>query len=262
MTQTLQTYRSTAQRAAIVLAVFFQIGSTFLPNLGFGEPIGDRSDDVRTLITPAGWAFAIWGPLFFGSIVFAIYQALPKQHHNALLKRIGWFAAAALAGNGVWATWTTLNEISAPSAVIIAATLVCFLIVLRVFVRWADRFTTGERWCAVLPLSALAAWLTAATIVNISASLKYHGVDAGDAAASITAAIIVVGGVIAAFAILRSEGNPWYTLVFLWALLAIYLKGGQEAQPVALAAFGSGLLVMLAALARLRNPANRAHWFG
>ena len=78
------TTRSPLQRIAIILAVVWQIGATFLPQLGLGDPIGDRSDSIRTLITPSGWAFAIWGPLFFGSACFAVWQALPKQAAEAM----------------------------------------------------------------------------------------------------------------------------------------------------------------------------------
>ena len=53
--------RPAIQRLAIILAVVVQIGAGFLPRFGIGEFIGARSDAVRTLITPAGWAFAIWG---------------------------------------------------------------------------------------------------------------------------------------------------------------------------------------------------------
>ena len=64
--------RPAIQRLAIILAVVVQIGAGFLPRFGIGEFIGARSDAVRTLITPAGWAFAIWGPLFLLSILFAV----------------------------------------------------------------------------------------------------------------------------------------------------------------------------------------------
>ena len=94
--------RSTLQRFAVLLAVILQIGATFLSSLGIGEDIGSRSDATRTLITPAGWAFAIWGPLFAGSALFAIYQALPSQRYSALLNRIAWPTAGAFALNGLW----------------------------------------------------------------------------------------------------------------------------------------------------------------
>lgn len=74
--------------AAPIVFAILQILTPVLPQLGIGEPIGDRSDVVRSLVTPAGWAFSIWGPLYAGSLVFAVYQALPSQRDNGLLASI------------------------------------------------------------------------------------------------------------------------------------------------------------------------------
>jgi hypothetical protein len=256
-----QTYRSTAQRSAIVLAVFFQIAATALPALGIGDPIGSQSDAVRTLITPAGWAFSIWGALYLGSIVFAFYQAFPAQYRNDLLDRTGWFAAGAFFGNGLWALYTQLYDLTVISVIIIASTLACLLVIPRRIVA-AKRLSRGDRWLFALPLTALAAWLTAATIVNVAASLTYHGVGEAGGYPLVSAAVIVVGGLIASLAVNRSRGCPWYAAVFLWALLAIYLQGGQRASAVAIAAVVSAVLVLGAALSGLRKHENRRHWFG
>ncbi|NBC88216.1 MAG: hypothetical protein GVX90_01745, partial [Alphaproteobacteria bacterium] len=226
--------RPLLQRLAVILAVMVQIGATFLPDLGFGEQIGDRSDSVRTLITPSGWAFAIWGPLFIGSAVFAIWQALPAQRGNPLLGRIAWPAAIALAAQGVWATYTQFANLTFVSALIILISLGGLLLCLRAL-SLARELSAGERWFAALVLSALAAWLTAASIVNISASLVYHGIGGGFANPIAAAVMVGVGGVVAALAVARSKGNPWYALVFCWALAAIYFRGGQEAGIIAIA---------------------------
>ena len=85
--------RSWPQRAAILLLAVLQVAIPSLPALGIGEPIGDQSDSVRTLITPAGWAFSIWGPLFAGCLAYALFQILPAQTRNSLLARIGWPSA-------------------------------------------------------------------------------------------------------------------------------------------------------------------------
>jgi hypothetical protein len=255
------TCRSTAQRAAIILAVIWQIGSSFLPMFGLGEPIGNRSDSVRTLITPSGWAFAIWGPLFFGSAAFALWQALPKQVGNALVGRIGWWAALALAAQGAWATYTQFANLTSVSAVIILVSLVGLLAILRTMVRFERDFTLAERLLVGLVFSALAAWLTAASIVNITASLVFHGVGDGQNSV-LTAGLIVIGGLIAAAAVAGSRGNPWYALVFCWALLAIYFRGGQEAQAIAIACIVAAGLVVASAIAGLRATANRRRWFG
>lgn len=253
--------RPVLQRAAAPLFVAFQILATFLPSLGIGEPVGARSDAVRTLITPAGWAFAIWGPLYAGSVLYALYQALPAQRGNPLLARIGWYAAGAFLGNGLWVTYTQLRQVDAGSAAIILATLGCLLVVFRAVVA-APRLSRGERFLVALPLTALAAWLSAATIVNISAALKFHGVSAGAATETVGAAIVVVGGIIAALALWRGRGNPWYALVFLWALAGINATGGEASHRVGVALLVSALLVVVSAALQLARGGNRRHWFG
>ncbi len=253
--------RPAVQRAAVLVAVFIQIGATFLPQLGFGEPIGDRSDSVRTLITPSGWAFAIWGPLFLGSAIFAIWQALPAQRQSLLLNRIAWPAAIALAAQGVWATYTQFANLTVISAIIILVSLGGLLMCLRALTQQAS-LTRGERWFAALVLSALAAWLTAASIVNVSATLAYHGIGGGFAHPMAAAIMVAIGGTIAALAVVQSRGNPWYALVFCWAVLAIYFRGGQEVQSIALACAYAGVLVLAAAVIGLSQPDNRKHWLG
>lgn len=109
-----------------------------------------------------------------------------------------------------------------------------------------------------LPLSALASWLTAATIFNITSALRYHGVDGGNATPIIAAAVVVAGGAIAAAALTRIEGNPPYALVFLWAVAAIYSSGGREASAVAIATGIAALLVIVATIAGLRAGAYKA----
>ena len=253
--------RSIAQRATVLLAVFVQIGSTFLPALGLGDPIGDRSDAIRTLITPSGWAFAIWGPLFFGSALFAIWQALPGQRSNQLAEAIAWPAALALAAQGVWATYTQFDNLTAISVLIILTSLGGLLACLRILTTW-ENFTAGERFIAGVTFSALAAWLTAASIVNVSAALAYYGVG-GDFVYPLAAAVMIaIGGAIAACAILRSRGNPWYAAVFLWALTAIYFRGGQEALSIAYASIAAGALVIAGLIAGLKDAGNRKHWLG
>lgn len=249
-----------AARLSPILFAILQILTPMLPQLGIGAPIGDQSDDSRTLITPAGWAFSIWGPLYAGSLVFAVYQALPAQRHNPLFARIRWPAVGAFLGNALWALYTQLFSLGAISVVIILFTLACLLVIYRRFADWVRPFTAGERWCAVLPLSALAGWLTAASIVNIAASLRFYGVDGGEAAPLIAAAVIIVGGVIAGAALARGRGNPVYALVFLWALAAIYAAGGQEAGAVAAAAAIAALIVIGATILGLRRG-GMAHWF-
>ena len=253
--------RPLVQRLAIVLAVFVQIGAGFLPRFGIGVFVGDRSDAVRTLITPAGWAFAIWGPLFALSILFALWQALPAQRNNALLARIGWPAAIALAAQGVWSTYTQLANLTFASVLIILVSLAGLLIVLRALVA-APGLSRAERIFVAPAFSALAAWLTAASIVNIAAALKYHGFAGGDPWPLVTTAMVAIGSVIAAIAAWRVRGAPLYGLVFCWALNAIRAASGERHAEIGYAAIAGIVLVLAVTGWRLSQADNRRHWFG
>jgi len=258
-TQT-KTSPTSSVRWFVIAAAALQVLTPVLPSLGMGESIGSQSDEVSTLITPAGWAFSIWGALYTGGFAFAIYQFLPSKANDPLLDKLRWAATGAFMGNAIWALYTQSFGLSAISALIIIFTLACLLRCYREFSAWDRGFTAQQRWLAVLPLSALAAWLTAATIVNIAASLRFHGVTAGDATPLVSAAVVIVGGIIAALALARGRGNPPYALVFLWALSAIYASGGQSTDAVALAAGASAALVVFGVVAGLRR-APSGMWF-
>ncbi len=241
-------------RAAPLFFALLQIATPLLPFAGIGRPIGDQSDMVRTLVTPAGWAFSIWSLLYLGTLAFGVYQALPAQRGDALLARLRLPASGAFLGNALWAAYTQVYGLGLPSVLIILFTLACLLAAFRTIARWPHRFTAGQRWCAVVPLSALASWLTVASIVNIAATLRFYGVEGGAATPMIAAAVIVVGGIIAAAALHSARGNPPYLLVFLWALAAIHAAGGQQAGAVAFAvAIAAALAIAAAAMALLRR---------
>jgi len=244
----------------VVIAALLQIATPLLPSLGVGNPIGSQSDSVRTLITPAGWAFSIWGALYTGSLAFAVYQWLPAQRHSRLLTGLRLPAANAFLGNAAWAAYVQLFGLSLISAAIITFTLVNLLAIYRRLNQWASGFSSGERWLIVLPLSALTSWLTVATIVNLAASLRFHGVEASPGGAPlIAAAVVVVGGLIAGTVLLRTGGNPPYALVFLWALSAIYTAGGQRTGFVALAAAIAAIVVVAASIMGMRRGGIE-HW--
>jgi hypothetical protein len=231
-------------RYAVLTMAILQVVTPLLPSAGMGMPIGDRSDAVRTIITPADWAFTIWTGLYAGSFAFAIYQMLPAMRVNARIAALRWPVAATFLGNAGWAVYVQFFGLGAVSAAILMATLGCALIAFRSVSSWRADLTTGERWLTRLPLSALAAWLAAAAIVNIAASLRFHGVEAGEAAAAIGAAVVLIGGMIAGMALLRSGGNVAFAVVFLWALAAIFSAGGQQSLLVASSCALAALIVI------------------
>lgn len=261
MNQTASAPNSRVHAIAALVFALAQILAPLLPAIGIGNPVGEQSADTQTLITPAGWAFAIWGPLYFGTLVYVVYQLLPRHRDSDLVRRIGWHFALAVLGNALWMTYTQLFSLGFPSVLIIVFTLVNLLAILRVFASTAT-FSLGERLAVVLPLSALAGWLTAATIVNIAAALNFHGIVLPAPAPLISAAILLVGGVIVAAALVGTGGNLWYPIPFLWALFAIHQKAGQVHDEIATATIVAGLLVIATLVVMLASAERRKRYLG
>jgi hypothetical protein len=161
----------------------------------------------------------------------------------------------------VWAFCTQFLGLNFGSALIIIFTLVCLLMIYATFARHPNGFSRGEQAFVVLPLSALAAWLTAATIVNIAAVLKYHGVDLGAGSEAVGAAVVIVGAIIASAAIWNGRGNPWYAAVFLWALGGIFAASQPDDPAIAIASVVGSGMVAITTLVRLLRAGDGRRWF-
>ena len=69
-----------------------------------GKNTGEISNTTLNgvLITPAGYAFAIWGLIYIGLIAYSIYQALPAQRHQSAFKAASWGIIGACALQMIW----------------------------------------------------------------------------------------------------------------------------------------------------------------
>merc|ERR1719272_1299608 len=63
----------------------------------FGATNTELSNKYQTLITPAGWAFAIWGPIFIWELVFTVAQMCPRFRNSKVVQLISpwWWALCA-----------------------------------------------------------------------------------------------------------------------------------------------------------------------
>ena len=75
-----------------------------------GKTIGGVSDNIKSLFTPAGYAFSIWGLIYLFLLGFAIYQGkslFKKGADDSFVEKIGFwfiiscFALALLSSRGI-----------------------------------------------------------------------------------------------------------------------------------------------------------------
>lgn len=214
-----------------------------------GKDTGQLSDQYPTLITPAGYAFAIWSVIYLGLAAFAVYQALPAQRTNqriAAITPLFWLSCVL---NVLWlVTWhyevLWLN-------VLIMLGLLASLIAIYIRLRpGRARASLVEHWVVDVPFSIYLGWITVATIVNITVVLYAAGWSGSGIGADVWAAVLLgVGALIAAYIGLRNN-DAAYPAVIVWAFLAVAQKHAnvQLVQTAALLAAGVAAVVLLAAL--------------
>lgn len=171
------------QAANVVGAIFHVVAGLVLAS-------GELPKESITLIQPATYAFVIWGAIFLSLLAYAAYQALPANRENPLLRRIGWFTAAAFICTGLWSVFVPLRQFGLAQLMLLAIfvfLLIAYLCLSRSVHEHA--LSKGERWLVALPLGPFLGWVTAANAVSLTAeAVRRDLAEAGELARRSSAA--------------------------------------------------------------------------
>ncbi len=228
----------------VTVAVNGLAGSTTL--LG-GVTSADVSDKYPTLVTPAGFTFAIWGIIYILLALFVIYQALPKNRDKPFLGQVSIFFALSSVFNICWLLLWHYDLISY-SVILMLLLLASLILVYRRLDIGRVAVSLKERLFVHLPFSVYLGWISIATIANISVALTAAGWD-GFGIEPATWAVVIIGvAVVLSLAMLATRRDVAFNLVVVWALLGILAnQGGQEG--VVLASEVAIVIVLVAIVA-------------
>lgn len=220
-----------------------------------GQNVGEIANTVLAgvLITPANYAFAIWGLIYLGLIAYGIYQLGWRQRQEPVIQQVSKLLIVACVAQMVWIFLFTLQYF----AWSVVAMLAILVPLIGAYLRLNRRGELGDRsrrWYARYPFSIYLAWISVATVVNVASALYAAGWGGwGLGNDGWTAVMIVVSGAIAALVILN-YGDISFTLVFLWAFGAIAARhGGTDAIWITAAVMAAVLLALLG-IRRLQAP--------
>jgi len=211
-----------------------------------GIETGAVSDKYPTRVTPAGYAFTIWSLIYFGLIVFSIYQALPKNAGR--FRSIRSVYILSCAANCAWLYFWHQETI------LISVLMIFLLLGTLIFinVKLQTTETNGEFWLAKFPFGIYFGWVTAAAIVNAAVALVYSGVQFSDTAVERTGAALILAATALGIIVRFKLNNVFYPLAIAWALTAIAVKQSGQTLIVASAAVCVNIL-LIAALTFLIN---------
>jgi len=221
----------------VVLATVFTLVVNGLANaLPFnGLTTGDVADRFDVYITPAAYAFSIWGLIYTGVIAFTVYQALPSQRDNERLQRVGYLFVLSCLANAAW-LFSWHYELFALTLIAMVALLLLLIAIYTRLRRDRQRLEWPEALVVDVPFSLYLGWITVATIVNISSVIDFWGWGGLGIVPEIWTVIMltVATGVSSTVAITR--GDAAYVLVIVWAFVAIAIRHA-DTQIVSLSAW-------------------------
>jgi hypothetical protein len=211
-----------------------------------GQTTAMISDSFPVRFVPAGYVFAIWGVIYLALTAFVVYQALPGQRANPLLRRVGWLFALSCALNSAWIfLWHW--ELFPLTLLVMAGLLVTLIaIYLRLDIGRAA-VTLRDRLLVHLPFSIYLGWITVATIANATDLLYWLGWNGAPLAPEVWAALLLLVATGITLAVLWTRRDVAYAAVIVWAFVGILVK--QADAP--LVAYTAGLTAALIAVVGL-----------
>ncbi|MBT0607209.1 tryptophan-rich sensory protein [Aequorivita echinoideorum] len=221
---------------AFITTVFINyLGSSGAIN---GTTMGDISDPLKNLFTPADYAFSIWGFIYMLLLGFIIYQSrslFTKVRDDAFIIQTGWWFVLSCFANIMWIIFWLYGYIEFS----IIAIFVLLFALLKIVMK-----NRMELWDA--PISVIAflwwpfvfysGWVTVAAITNVSAYLVSIDWDAwGYSESSWAITMIIIAGIIN-MVVTWKRNMREFALVGAWALAAIAVTDWEISRSASYAA--------------------------
>lgn len=230
----------------------------YLSNTGAmdGKTIGGVSDNIKSLFTPAGYAFSIWGIIYLLLLGFVIYQGrslFVKVKNDDFVLKIGfWFIVSCIA-NSAW-VFCWIYGYTGLSCICIFILLISLLKIVvnnKMELFDASKSTIVFLWW---PFVIYSGWVTVASIANVSSYLVKIDWNGFGISAEVWTIIMIAIATIINIIVIYKRNMREFALVGTWALIAIGAANYDNYITVANNAFiAAGILFVLAAYHGFKN---------
>lgn len=186
-----------------------------------GKTPAEISNALPNLFVPANYVFSVWGVIYFFLIAFVVYQALPSQRTNPLLRKIGYNFVVSCIANITWIFLFHYDQYGLSVLAMLTLLVTLIMIYTRIGVG-VTPVKAAERWWIHTPFSVYLGWITVATVANISfwlTSIDWNGFGLPDAVWAML--MLVVASAVAMLVIVQRR-DVAYSAVIIWALVGIF----------------------------------------
>lgn len=202
-----------------------------------GKSVDEVSAQYPTLITPASYAFSIWGVIYLSMIGFLIFQfkkALQPQLPQRKMQNIRLAFIVLHLLNAAWVvSWT--YEYLLLSFLLISCMLISALYIL---LQERDSLpSVGSKWWVQYPFEIYTGWLTMATVANAATTIQ-----------SFSIVPVMLEGIMALIVLFIA----WWIYYQIWAKyhwFAFHLVGIWAFIAIGINQYSSNLVITIAAWA-------------
>ncbi|GAB3240794.1 hypothetical protein GCM10027346_35460 [Hymenobacter seoulensis] len=212
-----------------------------------GQTNAQVSYKYPTPLTPAGYAFSIWGLIFLSLLAYAVWQLLPAQRRNPLPDAVAKPLVFVNVLTGLWLV-VFAYELLVPSMLVMLLILAGLALVYGRSRRLVQQ--GAAPWYSTVPFGLYLGWISVATVVNVTLTLGT--LWQVSAATGMAIATVLVGvTTLIALGVTNRFRELAYPAAVAWGLLGIWVarKGIADAQLLAWSALGAAVLVAGAGLA-------------
>lgn len=212
---------------------------------------GQMSARHPTLLTPAGYAFSIWGLIFGGLLIYTVWQLLPQQRKATLPARLTPPLTLAVLATTAWTLVFSYELIGL--SLLVMLTLVGLLSLCYVRTRPLVLAGAAPAWPTWF-LSLYLGWIMLATVLNCLFSLRDALGWQWSAEASVAGcyALVLVAAALGAGLAWRGH-DAWLPLPIAWGLVGTWVAHRAATPSLASVALGAAVVLAAAAIVASRR---------
>jgi hypothetical protein len=198
-----------------------------VPTLGplvFGS--SEDTDRYDTAITPPGYAFAVWAPIFAGIIANAARGLGSARRCTADQRASGWPLAAAHALNCAWSLAAQSHRFHLTPALLSASVAATGVAHARL-----QALRPAEESVSTVSTGALLGWTALAATVNLSAGTQLLGADPRSRSSVVGSTLASVAAAGTLGTVIRSSARGYLPLAVTaaWGTLTTALDSRRDA---------------------------------
>jgi tryptophan-rich sensory protein len=219
----------------LLTAIAFAAAPFFSPEFGGFDPERYPVPQNNPPVQPAGWAFAIWGLIYLGLVVHALYGLL-KQKDDFQWESGRFMLFLSLLVGAFWLPVALVSPIW--------ATIMIWIMLITCLASLVQTEYAEPGWIAQWPVALYGGWLTAASFVSIGLLLAGYGI-VGEVVAAVIALVLAL-----CFALYfqRRLGIWTYGIAVAWGFSGI-TAANVESQLVIAVLAGIATIIVLATTA-------------